>query len=81
MRQRLTEEARSRSSHPHRVALVDAVSAARQLDVQRQRLGLSLCEFREFLIRRGKGYAKGKAKEEAELEGGAEVEKGTENGA
>lgn len=65
-RGRLTEEERSKSSHPHRVVQVDAVTAAVKLDARRQELCLSLCEYREYNNGSGKGFRKGKAKE-AEL--------------
>lgn len=64
---RLTDEERRRSSHPHRVVRVGAEAAALRLDGQRSELGLSVCEYREYVNGKGKGYNKGKAKE-AELQ-------------
>jgi hypothetical protein len=63
---RLTDKKRSNTSNPHRVVRVDAVAAGASLDVQRQTLGLSVCEYREFINGKGKGFNKGKARE-AEL--------------
>ena len=76
-RNRLTDQERHNSSHPHRVTQVDAVAAARELDLQRKRLMLSLCEFREYKAGTGKGYKKGKSKE-AELEAAAAAAPGAE---
>ncbi|WIA21845.1 hypothetical protein OEZ85_004221 [Tetradesmus obliquus] len=60
-RDRLTDKACTASQTPHRVARVEPVAAARELDAQRTLLRLSVCEYREFLNHTGKGYRKGRA--------------------
>jgi hypothetical protein len=65
------QDERRRSSHnAHCVATVDEVSAARELDRQRERLGLSVCEYRQYIAPEpsSKGYKKAKAKEQQLLE-------------
>ncbi|WIA17347.1 hypothetical protein OEZ85_014210 [Tetradesmus obliquus] len=60
-RDRLTDKACTASQTPHRVARVEPVAAARELDAPRTLLRLSVCEYREFLNHTGKGYRKGRA--------------------
>jgi hypothetical protein len=69
------QDERRRSSHnAHCVATVDEVSAARELDRQRERLGLSVCEYRQYIAPEpsSKGYKKAKAKEQQLLEAAGE---------
>jgi hypothetical protein len=61
-RAELNEDSRRSNSNPHRVADVGAVEAARELDRERVRLGLTVCEYREYKMQRGKGYTKAVAK-------------------
>lgn len=68
----LTEQARKSSAHPQRVLQVDAVTAASALDEERIALGLSVCEYREFVLGKGKGYRKGCANRQP-AEGAAEA--------
>jgi hypothetical protein len=65
-RSQLEKDQRSSSINPHRLVDVDPVTAARELDRQRVKLGLTVCEYRQFIQRevQSKGYAKGKAAEQ-----------------
>jgi hypothetical protein len=65
-RDALQQQARSTSRNPHSVEEVDSIAAARELDRQRERLGLSVCEYRQFITgsSSSKGYKKAKAAEE-----------------
>jgi hypothetical protein len=65
-RDALQQQARSTSRNPHSVEEVDSITAARELDRQRERLGLSVCEYRQYITgcSSSKGYKKAKAAEE-----------------
>jgi hypothetical protein len=55
----LTSKQRSTSNNPHRIVRVEPVIGGQQLDVQRSELGLTVCEYREYINKKGKGYNKG----------------------
>lgn len=61
-REDLNEDNRRNSANPHRVPDVGVVMAAQELDRERARLCLTVCEYREFKMQTGKGYTKGMAK-------------------
>jgi hypothetical protein len=65
-REQLDTEQRRGSINPHRLAAVDVVTAARELDRQRVRLGLTVSEYRQYAMGcvSSKGYRKGKEAEE-----------------
>jgi hypothetical protein len=69
----MQQELRRSSHNPHCVDTVGEISAARELDRQRKQLGLSVCEYRQFIVREtsSKGYKKGMAKQQQLLEAAA----------
>jgi hypothetical protein len=62
----MQEQDRINARNPQSVATVDAVSAAREANRQRVRLGLSVCEYRQYIVPEtsSKGYKKGMAKQQ-----------------
>lgn len=62
----MQEQDRINARNPQSVATVDAVSAARDVNRQRVRLGLSVCEYRQYIVPEtsSKGYKKGMAKQQ-----------------